>query len=311
MNGYQPEGIFSNTYAHSVDQSKFSLSALERAKERRKILEAPVILCDDGMNLHVSLGSIRGIIPKDEVIYPIGGEIIKDIAILTRVGKNVCFHIKALESKDGKTTAILSRRSAQEECYRNKIMHLFPGDIIEARVTHMENFGAFLDIGCGIISLLPIDCISVSRISHPNIRLSVGDVIHVVIRAIDQDGRIYVSRKELLGTWEENAAFFSPGQTVPGIIRSIENYGIFVELTPNLTGLAEWKEGVSVNEGAAVYIKSIIPDRMKIKLVILDSFNRISAKKENALPSFMPKSTHIDHWRYSPEASAKIIETCF
>ena len=93
--------------------------------------------------------------------------------------------------------------------------------------------------------------------------------------------------KELLGTWEENAALFSAGETVPGIIRSIETYGIFVELTPNLTGLAELKEGVSVNENAAVYIKSIIPERMKIKLVILDSSKKhIKTREVLALLSF-------------------------
>ena len=42
----------------------------------------------------------------------------------------------------------------------------------------------------------------------------------------------------MLGTWAENAALFSPGQTVTGVVRSVEDYGIFVELTPNLAGLA-------------------------------------------------------------------------
>lgn len=48
------------------------------------------------------------------------------------------------------------------------------GDVIPVRITHLEPFGAFADIGCGIVSLLPIDAISVSRIDHPKERFTVG-----------------------------------------------------------------------------------------------------------------------------------------
>lgn len=61
---------------------------------------------------------------------------------------------------------------------------------------------------------------------------------------MDPAGRVSLSHKELLGTWEENAALFSPGETVSATVRSVESYGIFVELTPNLAGLAEPKAGV-------------------------------------------------------------------
>ena len=165
-------------------------------------------------------------------------------------------------------------------------------------------------MGCGITALLPIDAISVSRISHPHHRFSIGDEFSVVIQSIDDEGRIYVSRKELLGTWEENAAFFSPGQTVAGIVRSIEPYGIFVELTPNLTGLAEYKEGVKENEVAAVYIKSMIPERMKIKLIIIDSHKDILRAAKLLYPTD-ERPRHIDSWRYSPLGASKRIESNF
>ena len=311
MNGYLPEGL---SWDHSTaTDPHFTMQALSKIKEKRQILEGQVILCDAQMNLHVLFGNIKGIIPRDEVVYNPGGEPVKDIAILTRVGKNVCFHITHFFEENGEIKAILSRKSAQKQCHQHKILRLCPGDIIRARVTHLESFGAFLDIGCGIISLLPIDSISVSRISHPNLRLSVGEIVDVIVKSIDEQGRVYVTRKELLGTWEENAALFSAGETVPGIIRSIESYGIFVELTPNLTGLAELKEGLSVNESAAVYIKSIIPERMKIKLVILDSAGRHMKYAKRNYPSFPSASDkeHITYWRYSPMGASKLIETYF
>ena len=95
------------------------------------------------------------------------------------------------------------------------------GDIIDAKITHLESFGAFCDIGCGNIALLPIDTISVSRISHPKDRFYVDENIRAVIKSIAPDGRITLSHKELLGTWEENACQFSAGQTVTGVIRKL------------------------------------------------------------------------------------------
>ena len=54
-----------------------------------------------------------------------------------------------------------------------------------------------------------------------------------------------------------------------GIVRSVMDYGIFVELAPNLTGLAEPLEGFQAGDSVSVYLKSILPDRQKIKLAII------------------------------------------
>ena len=138
-----------------------------------------------------------------------------------------------------------------------------------------------------------------------------GEKIYTVIKSIDQSGRIFVSHRELLGTWEENAASFSPGQTAAGIVRSIEPYGIFIELAPNLAGLAECKPGVAVGQLAAVYIKSIIPERMKIKLAIIDSLDgRIPPHDKKYFFNFN-ETDHISKWIYSPIGAQKMIETVF
>lgn len=315
-NSYAPEGALFGTRENREYIS--TRQGLERAINEGKILEATALLCDSKMRLHVDLYGMTGIIDKGEALWSADSKEIKDIAVITRVGKPVCFKVMGFAREDGREVAILSRREAQKECISMYLSDLIPGDIVRAKVTHLDSFGAFVDVGCGIISLLSIDCISVSRISHPSDRLSVGDSIFTVIKTVDRDtGRIFVSMRELLGTWEENASQFEVGQTVAGIVRSIESYGVFVELTPNLAGLAEIREGTSdasiarVGERAAVYIKSILPDRMKIKLVLIDSYNGISP--ENRLKYFVDceKVSHIDSWRYSPHNASKLIETVF
>ena len=304
-NTYKPEGLRFITSENR--EYLYSPVSLEKAMIGGRILEAPATMCNSEMALSVDLGCMEGIIEKDEVAMSDGD--IKDIAVITRVGKPVCFKILSIENVHGAETAILSRRAAQKECMENYISHLVPGDITDAKVTHLEPFGAFVDIGCGIISLMSIDSISVSRISHPRDRFRAGMFIKAIVKSIDNySGRLYVSHKELLGTWEENIENFSIGQTVSGIVRSIEPYGIFVELTPNLAGLAEYRDDISVGDRAAVYIKNIIPDKMKVKLVIVDSqFNESTAQDLN----YYITGTHLSEWVYSPKECPKVVKTVF
>jgi len=321
---YLPEGYL---FGSAENREYIStVSGLERAMASGRTVEGIAVLCDEELNLTVELcPGVRGIIPREEAVYVRGEEEeVKDIAIITRVGKAVCFKVTRLERGEGGVTAFLSRRLAQKECAEKYVYNssaLRKGDIIPAKITHLEHFGAFADIGCGLVALLPIDCISVSRISHPRDRFRNGIRINAAVKEIDyESGRIFLSSKELLGTWEENAARFSPGQTVAGIIRSVEDYGIFVELAPNLAGLAEYKPEAAmpdtIGQTAAVYIKSIIPERMKIKLVLIgNAAEQGSTAEFSALADqFSEKyesERHISYWRYSPDCSERVIETVF
>lgn len=313
---YMPEG----TLIRQAENREYisSLQGLERAMNEGRILESTALLCDSDMCLHIDLYGIKGIIDRSETLYCRRGEEAKDIAIITRVGKPVCFKVIGFSKVNGETVARLSRRAAQLECYHHYLSCLSPGDVIPATVTHMEGFGAFVDIGCGLSSLLSVDSISISRISHPSDRLRIGQTIYTVVKCIDHArDRIFVSMRELLGTWEENASLFRAGQTVAGMIRSVESYGVFVELAPNLAGLAELREGenermiAEVGQYAAVYIKSIIPDRMKIKLVLIDSYKGDPPKNEIRYFIDCKHIKHIDRWRYSPDGSRKTVETVF
>lgn len=305
---YRPEGTLLNTQENK--ESTQSPAALERAKLAGKILEGRAVVCDGGHNLIVDLGCMKGIIPREEAAVGIADGSVRDIAIITRVNKPVCFKVtNILKQADNSFLALLSRRAAQEECRKNYLSSLEVGDIVDARVTHLEPFGCFADIGCGLVALISIDNISISRISHPRDRFSTGQLIKAVIKEIDRKaGRINLSHKELLGTWAENVAKYSSGQTVAGIIRSIEEYGIFIELTPNLAGLAEYKDGLRIGQSTAVYIKNIIPEKMKVKLSIIDAFdNEFTAQKNN----YFITSGRLDRWVYSPIESDKLIETIF
>ena len=73
-------------------------------------------------------------------------------------------------------------------------------------------------------------------------------------------------KAKVMETIVRYADMFEAGETVTGIVRSIEEYGVFIELAPNLAGLAEPRDCVHINRPASVYIKAIIPEKMKVKL---------------------------------------------
>lgn len=306
MSEYLPEGKLILTQENI--NILHSQQLLNEAKKEEKILEARACVCDSQHNLVVDLGIMKGVIPREDGAIGIRDGSVRDIAVISRVNRPVCFVITDFKTdEDGKIYALLSRERAQKKCIDNYISTLRCGDVVNARITHLENFGAFADIGCGIVALMPIDTISVSRIEHPRERFTVGMDIKAVIKSME-NGRISLSHKELLGTWQQNAANFTAGETVAGIVRSVENYGAFVELAPNLAGLAESKEGVKAGQQASVYIKSIIQEKMKIKLIIIDTFDY---KYNPQKPEYFCSEKHIDKFLYSPEDCAKTVETVF
>lgn len=308
MSNYKPEGMLIDTPSNRLCFK--SIASLQEAQSSGRILESRAIVCDSEHNLIVDMGTYRGVIPREEGALGIAEGTTRDIAIISKVNKPVCYRIMSMtRAPDGTVIPLLSRRAVQQDCLEQYIRALTPGDVVDARVTHLESFGCFVDIGCGLPSLIPIDAISISRISHPRDRFRTGQEIKAVVRSVDPgEGRVSLSHKELLGTWSENAALFHPGETVAGVVRSVEDYGVFVELTPNLAGLAEPREGIQVGQHASVYIKSLIPEKMKAKLIIVDAFD---ASYRSAPSTYFITSGHIDRWRYSPECSDRLIETVF
>ena len=310
---FVPEGELLDTPENRAAQQ--SREALTEAAESGRILEAPCVLCDCAtMELRVEfLCGIRGVIPREEAVCNPDGSPARDIAVITRVGRAVQFRITGFRrGPHGERIAVCSRRSVQRSFCLSALSSLVPGDVIRAKVTHLEPFGVFCDIGAGVPALLPVDRISVSRVSHPSDRFRAGDSILAAVLSKTEEGRVYLTCRELWGTWEENASLFSPGTTVRGIIRSVEEYGVFIELTPNLAGLAEPSPEAVPGRRCSVYIKSILPDRMKVKLALIDVGEPAPpAPGTPRLPLPADGPIRLTRWQYSPAGCSKLVETVF
>ena len=278
---YLPEGSY--MVQPAVRQAFSTLGALRQAQEEGRILEAVAQRCTAAHDLLFDLGIAQGILPRVSCALGVAEGDTREIAILSRVGKPTCFVVTDIDESTDPPTAWLSRTIVQQKAQDRLLDSLRPGDVIPARVTHLEPFGAFVDAGCGVPSLIGIENLSVSRICHPSDRLTVGQSIL--------------------------AALFSVGETVRGVVRSIEPYGVFIELTPNLSGLAEPRADLRPGMAVSVYIKSILPQRMKVKLTVIDVLAPYDAPTP---PRYFITDGHIDEWVYTPACcDKKIVKTIF
>ena len=151
-------------------------------------------------------------------------------------------------------------------------MKVEQGQIVGGTVTGIQPYGVFIKMDNGVDGLVYIEDLSVARIKSPEERVKIGQKIKCMVKSVDEDtGRVSLSYKNCLGTWDDNIKNFKEGMTVRGIVRDTEKNknGIFIELTPNLVGMAEYTNELKYGETVDVCIKRILPEKKKVKLIVV------------------------------------------
>lgn len=265
MQPFTPEGWDYST-------KELNQNSIYNVIENQEILQAKVESCDENYNLHINLGNgINGIMPREEIeaINATENGYPRESLCTGKVNKFVQFKVKKVQD-DG--NVILSRKEVQQDALNWIKSDLQVGQKISGIVKNIKPYGVFIEIGGGVVGLAHIEDLSVARIKTPAERVKIGQKLDIVVKSIDRDeGKVILSYKELLGTWEDNVQNFKEKTQVKGIVRETEKNknGIFIELTPNLVGMAEYVDGLEYGQTVDVFIKKIIPEKKKIKLVVV------------------------------------------
>ncbi len=170
---------------------------------------------------------------------------------------------------------------------------LSEGAEIGGKVTRVERFGAFVDIG-GIEGLIHVSELRHSRVGHPREVVSTGDEVKVKILELKDLGgdkeRISLSTKALEpDPWDEALERFSEGDTATGKVVSIQSFGAFVELLPGVEGLvhvsqlstarvARPADAVSVGQEVKALIQKIDREQKRVSL----SMKALQQESKNA-----------------------------
>ena len=121
--------------------SRLSAAELRAAMASREILQSTALAFDTQRQLRFELGGCRAVMPFGQCADGADTGSVRDIAVLTRVGRPTCFVIEGIDTdENGQPVYRLSRAEAQRMCKAEYLDQLQPGDILPCRVTHLESF---------------------------------------------------------------------------------------------------------------------------------------------------------------------------
>ena len=122
----------------------------------------------------------------------------------------------------------------------------FPiGTIIEGQVKNITDFGIFVGVDEGIDGLVHISDLSwTKRIKHPSEIYKKGDLVKAVVLNIDRENeRFSLGVKHLaLDPWQSIPTRYTPGTIVRGVVTSVTDFGIFLEIEEGIEGLIHVSE---------------------------------------------------------------------
>ncbi|MDD5496590.1 MAG: S1 RNA-binding domain-containing protein, partial [Candidatus Omnitrophica bacterium] len=143
------------------------------------------------------------------------------------------------------------------------------GSRIKGRVRNLVDYGAFVELEEGLDGLVHVSDISwTKKIIHPKEVIKKGDEIEAVVLSVDKSTRkISLGLKQLTpDPWPSIANEFPTGLSMEGEVTKIVNFGIFVELRPDLEGLVHISE---LRQDSAAKLDTLYKVGQKIKVRVL------------------------------------------
>jgi small subunit ribosomal protein S1 len=144
------------------------------------------------------------------------------------------------------------------------------GDILTGKIESITQFGIFVKLPNSQIGLIHREDVSYIKGDYPIEEFIIGDTINVAVKSYDKNtGKLSLTYKDLLDPWNDKNIDFKEGDMILGVAKKHHENSIFVEVKPNVVGLANYKSGISYGDKVRVIVKKISPENKKIKLEIL------------------------------------------
>lgn len=252
---------------------KYDLTDLEEIKKNQEVVDMLVQSVDESLNMVGVIGNnIKAMIPRDEASSIVGEDgLVEEKYIVNKVDRVVQACIKdIIKNEDETIEVIVSKRMLELKVRKWMYMHLKPGMKLRGVVRNLTEYAAFVDVGGGVTGILKNQDATDIHINHASEMFKLGQRIQVIVKKYDRDtGRIELSYKEFLKSFDDMVKKLTEGDIVEGIVRNRTKTGVFVELEPNLVGLAEHVSGIEYGQKVLVSIRKIVPEKKKIKLIII------------------------------------------
>ena len=233
----------------------------------------------------VQIGAVRAFCPGSQIDRRRPGE---RVPAAQYIGQRFLFRITKIES--GGRNIVVSRRELLEEeaaaLAAQTWEKLHVGAVVQGTVTGIRDFGAFVDLG-GVEGLIHISELGYGRVKHPSEVLQVGLRVEAQVLKIEdaQTGRrqVALSLKALaVDPWTTAKERFPVGATVRGVVRRLEAFGAFVEITQGVDGLvhisklaldrrlSHARQAVSLGQEVEVTVLAVAPETRRISLSMIE-----------------------------------------
>jgi small subunit ribosomal protein S1 len=121
------------------------------------------------------------------------------------------------------------------------VEYKFPvGVKVKGKVVSLKDYGAFVELEDGIEGLIHVSEMSwTERVKHPSKVLNVGDEVECKVLEVDsKQKRISLGLKQLQANpWDELEVKFPIGTIVEGAVKSVTDFGVFVDIGMGIDGL--------------------------------------------------------------------------
>ena len=188
---------------------------------------------------------------------------------------------KILRYSDQGRNIVLSRRAlleVEQEAQAGQVKAaIVEGALLEGKVTRMEAFGAFVELGGGIEGMIHVSELRHERVGHPNEVLKEGQVVSVrVLKVKDLDdkrkARISLSLKaNQQDPWAEAMAGLKEGTVVQGKVEALETFGAFVDLEGKVRGLVHISE---LADKRVAHPRDVLAVGQEVKVLVLEVDSR-------------------------------------
>src|SRR5437016_106900 len=115
-----------------------------------------------------------------------------------------------------------------------------PGTRVHGKIVNLLPYGAFIEIEPGIEGLIHVSEMSwVKNITDPSEVVKKGDDVEAIVLSVQkEEGKISLGLKQAEhNPWDDVEKKYPVNTNVKAEIKSLTNYGAFVELEPGVEGL--------------------------------------------------------------------------
>lgn len=233
------------------------LSLQEAGKEKRwvdlkkmmqdgTLLDVPVKKANTG-GLILEFQGVEGFLPASQLSfkhYPRveGGDKEKIFQELQKMVGNP-LRVKILDLNPDENKLIFTEKGLDVDEIRKVLAGYSVGDIVEGEITGVVDFGAFMKFNeIGLEGLIHLSEIDWTLVSNPREILRPGDKVKAKIIDIQGD-KVSLSLKQLKNDpWLNVAEKYHKDDAVSGKVTKFNPFGAFVELDPDIQGLAHISE---------------------------------------------------------------------